>query len=117
MQRFFRTTPPKVRRSTTAAQSRGSVNTSAQPLIKLVRRDHDADLMVEDFAPSAADRRLAAGVHPRCPRCTHRDMHLHGLEDGIETAVLAVVVTQQEVQVTVHSRDGDDACAGRRSPT
>lgn len=44
---------------------------------------HDED-MVEDFAPNAADHRLAAGVHSRCPRCTHRDMYLLDLEDGIE---------------------------------
>lgn len=59
---------------------------------------HDED-MVEDLAPDAADHPHAVGVHPRGPRRAHEDLHLLGLEDGVEgLPVLAAAVTKQEAQ-------------------
>ncbi|MGW6360004.1 MFS transporter [Streptomyces sp. NPDC055092] len=46
--------------------------------VSRVRFSHDEDV-VEDFAPDAADDALAAGVHPRGPRCTLDHVQILGL--------------------------------------
>jgi hypothetical protein len=55
--------------------------------------------VIESLAPGAADDPLAVGVHPRRPRGTLDQVHIFGLEDGVEgLAVLVVTVAQQEAQ-------------------
>jgi hypothetical protein len=50
--------------------------------------------MVEGLTPDAPDHSLAVGVHTGRSRRSLEDLHLLGLEDGVEgLAVLAVPVT------------------------
>src|SRR3954471_22907313 len=59
---------------------------------------HDQDV-IESLTPDAAGDPFAVGVHPRRPRGSLDQIHILGLEDGVEgLAVLVVTVTQQEAR-------------------
>ncbi|MGI5516102.1 hypothetical protein [Streptomyces sp. CA-106131] len=54
---------------------------------------------VEDLAAQGAHGSLADCVRSRCPRRAEQDLHVVGLEDGVEgMGVLRIPITEQEAQ-------------------
>lgn len=84
-------------RATRGGRSGSSKLTPGCSRSVLTRQD-----LVQGLTPDAADHSLAVGVHPGSLGCALEDLHLLGLEDGVEgLPVLAVAVAQQEPQDSV----------------